>query len=69
MMHMDNGPEFISMALAEWAERRAVKLEFIQSGKPAQNAFFEDFNRTYRTEILNSYMFRTLDEVREMMEK
>ncbi len=30
MLRMDNGPEFISLALAEWAEKHAVKLEFIQ---------------------------------------
>ncbi|EMV37481.1 integrase core domain protein [Escherichia coli 2735000] len=53
MLHMDNGPEFISLALAEWAEVHAVKLEFILSGKPAQNAFIERFNRTYRTETLD----------------
>ncbi|WP_168408961.1 integrase core domain-containing protein, partial [Erwinia amylovora] len=64
-----NGPEFISLALAEWAERHAVKLEFIQPGKPTQNAFIERFNRTYRTEILNFYLFRTLNEVREITEK
>ncbi len=33
MLRMDNGPEFISLALAEWAEQHAVKLEFIQPGK------------------------------------
>ncbi|MDM3443283.1 integrase core domain-containing protein, partial [Citrobacter sp. Cb009] len=64
-----HGPEFISLALAEWAEKHAVKLEFIQPGKPAQNAFIERFNRTYRTEILDFYLFRTLNEVREITEK
>ncbi|CAD5568936.1 IS1400 transposase B [Escherichia coli] len=49
---MYNGPEFISFALAEWAEQHAVKLKFIQLGKPTQNAFIERFNRTNRTEIL-----------------
>lgn len=39
MLRMDNGPEFISLALAEWAERHAEKMEFIQPVKPTQNAF------------------------------
>jgi putative transposase len=70
MLRMDNGPEFISLALAEWAEKHAVKLEFIQQpGKPTQNAFIERFNRTYSTEILDFYLFRTLNEVREITEK
>ncbi|ENG8419669.1 IS3 family transposase [Klebsiella pneumoniae] len=69
MLRMDNGPEFISLALAELAEQHAVKLEFIQPGKPTQNAFIERFNRTYRTEILDFYLFRTLNEVREITER
>ena len=69
MLRMDNGPEFISLALAEWAEQPAVKLEFIQPGKPTQNTFIERFNRTYRTEILDFYLFRTLNEVREITER
>lgn len=69
MLRMDNGPEFISLALAEWAEKHVVKREFIQPGKPTQNAFIERFNRTYRTKILDFYLFRTLNEVREITEK
>ena len=38
MLRLDNGPEFISLALAEWAEKHAIKLEFIQPGKPTQSA-------------------------------
>ena len=67
-LRMDNGPEFISAALAEWAEMHGIELEFIQPGKPTQNSYVERFNRTYRDEILNMYVFRTLNEVRERTE-
>ena len=68
-MRMDNGPELVSMALAQWAEEHGVLLEFIKPGKPTQNVFIERFNRTYRTEILDFYLFRTLNEAREIMER
>ena len=67
-LRMDNGPEFISTVLAEWAEKRDIKLEFIKPGKPTQNSYVERFNRTYRDEILNMYIFKTLTEVRELTE-
>ena len=63
---MDNGPEFISLKLATWAEDNNVALEFIKPGKPTQNSFIERFNRTYRDEILNYYVFHRLSEVREI---
>ncbi len=49
MLRMNNGPEFISLTLAEWAEKHALKQDVIQPDKPTQNAFIEYFNRTYRT--------------------
>lgn len=68
-MRMDNGPELVSLVLAQWAEDHGVALEFIKPGKPTQNAFIERFNRTYRTEILDFYLFRTLNEAREITER
>ncbi len=47
-LRMDNGPEFISITLAQWAEEHSIELEFIKPGKPAQNSYVERFVRTYR---------------------
>lgn len=67
-LRMDNGPEFISSTLADWAEQHEIELEFIKPGKPTQNSYVERFNKTYRTEILDMYAFKTLTEVRERTE-
>lgn len=59
----DNGPENISGALQRWAEGRQIKLDYIQPGKPQQNAYVERFNRTVRYEWLSQYYWQNLDEV------
>ena len=59
----DNGPEYISHKLDAWAEKQAIKLEFIQPGKPQQNAYVERFNRTVRYDWLNQFIFSEIEEV------
>ncbi len=68
-LRMDNGPEFISVTLASWAEENDIQLEFIKPGKPTQNSYVERFNRTYRDEVLNMYVFKTLNEVRDITDR
>ena len=68
-LRVDNEPEFISLALADWAEENNVKLDFIKPDKPTQNSYIERFNRTSRDELLDLYLFRTLSEVRRMTEE
>ena len=67
-LRLDNDPELTSTRLAKWAEDHGVELGFIEHGKPTQNSYVERFNRTYREEILDMYVFRYLDEVREITE-
>lgn len=59
----DNGPEYISHLLANWAARRQITLEFIQPGKPQQNAYIERFNRTVRYDWLTQYVFESITQV------
>jgi putative transposase len=64
-LRSDNGPEFIAAKLEEWAEEHAVLLDFIEPGKPAQNAYIERFNRTFREDVLDAYLFSSLAGARQ----
>jgi putative transposase len=65
-IRMDNGPENIAKNMKIWAKRHNIKLSYIQPGKPAQNGYIERFNRTYREEVLDMYLFRNLQEVQRI---
>lgn len=62
-LRLDNGPENISNIMKDWAELHGVKINYIQPGKPAQNAYIERFNRTYRQEVLDLYLFKDVMDV------
>ena len=62
---MDNGPEFTSKALDQWAFERNVTLYFIDPGKPTQNAFVESMNGKFRDECLSQTWFTSLPHARQ----
>lgn len=64
-LRCDNGPEYISAVLATWAQRNGIHIEFIQPGKPQQNAYIERYNRTVRYDWLAQYLFDSVEEVQE----
>jgi putative transposase len=68
-LRVDNGPEFTAQELVAWCEARAIALRYIQPGKPDQNAFIERFNRSYREEVLDAYVFASLSEVQALSDE
>ena len=65
-IRVDNGPEFLSKAFRLWCKQNKVEIKYIQPGKPVQNAYVERFNRLYREDILDAYMFENLKQVAEL---
>jgi putative transposase len=65
-IRVDNGPEFIAAAMSEWAQKREIEMKFIEKGKPYQNGYMERFNRSFREEVLDAYIFTRLREAQVM---
>ena len=49
--------------MVQWAQKHNVTIQYIQPGKPAQNAYIERFNRTYREEVLDMNLFYGISHV------
>ena len=65
---MDNGSEFTSKVFESWAKKKSIQLNFIQPGKPFQNAFIESFNGKFRDECLNESWFLNLKQAKKLVE-
>ena len=68
VIQVDNGTEFTSRVVDQWAHQHHVALHFIERGKPTQNAFIESFNGKFRDECLNQNWFVDLRNAREVIE-
>lgn len=66
VIRVDNGTELRSHVFQKWAKDRGILLHYIQPGKPAQNAYIERFNRTYREAVLDMHWFMSLADVRRI---
>lgn len=60
----DNGPEFLSHAFVDYCSEAGIIIKYIQPGKPTQNAYIERFNRSYREDILDAYLFESIHHLR-----
>lgn len=65
----DNGPEFISCVVDQWAYWNKVELDFSRLGKPTDNAFIESFNGRLRQECLDNSWFLSQPDARNKFEE
>ena len=68
-LRCDNGPEMTSREFMDWAFRRKIEIEYIEPGKPIQNAFVESFNSRIRDECLNEELFLDLADAKKKIER
>ena len=68
VIQVDNGTEFTSKALDEWAHQRKIKLQFSRPGKPTDNPFIESFNGRLRQECLDQSWFVSIEDVQKKIE-
>lgn len=68
VIRVDNGTEFTSDVFKQWCKTNHIKIQYTQPGKPMQNAYIERFNRTFREDILDAYLFEDIQQVRELSE-
>ena len=58
----DNGPEFISQDYKDWCKDQDIERVYSEPGKPMQNGYVERFNRTFREDVLDAYLFSSISQ-------
>lgn len=69
MLRMDNGPEFIALALRGLCYRSGIRLGFIAPGKPWQNGFAESFHARLRDEFLDGEVFLSVHQAQVLLDQ
>jgi putative transposase len=67
-LRMDNGPEFVAFAIADWCRFNGSATTFIDPGSPWQNGHVESFNSRLRDEFLNGQLFESVLEAKVLLE-
>lgn len=68
-IRVDNGPEFISKEFRDWCTQKGITIRHTQPGKPMQNGYIERFNRTFRENILDAYLFEDIIQVQQLADE
>lgn len=67
-IRVDNGPEFTSVEFTRYCENHSIIINYIQPGKPVQNALIERFNRTFREDVLDAFIFKEMNDIKYQAE-
>jgi transposase InsO family protein len=63
-IRMDNGPEFVGMAIRDWCRAHGTGTSYIEPECPWQNPYVESFNGRLRDELFSREVFDTIMEAR-----
>lgn len=66
---VDNGPEFISEVFQDYSEQRHIEIQYIQPGRPMQKGYIERFNRTFREDVLDAWLFSNIRDAEERFDE
>jgi putative transposase len=68
-IRVDNGPEFLSAVFQDYCEENRIEIQYIQPGRPMQNGYIERFNRTFREDVLDAWLFSGIRDASEKFDE
>lgn len=67
-IRVDNGPEFLSNLFVNFCDTEGISINYTEPGEPTQNGYVERFNKTFREDVLDAYIFSNIEEARYIAE-